>query len=65
VENAVFRIVQESLTNAHRRSKSSKIRIELVERDGQLRIEVRDWGVGFDPGQVAGTRLALPAKEPA
>jgi PAS domain S-box-containing protein len=47
MENAVYRIAQEALTNACRHSKSKKIKVELVQRGDQLRIEVQDQGVGF------------------
>jgi PAS domain S-box-containing protein len=47
LENAIYRIVQESLSNACRHSGSSKARIELRQNDGRLRIEIRDWGRGF------------------
>jgi PAS domain S-box-containing protein len=47
LENTVYRIVQESLTNARRHSRSDRIKIEIVEERQRLRLEVRDWGVGF------------------
>lgn len=47
LEVAVFRIAQESLTNALRHSQSDEIRVELFVEKDQLRIEVLDWGVGF------------------
>lgn len=59
LENAVYRIAQECLTNALRHSHSEKVRIDLVEQNGQIRIEVADWGVGFDPGTVAEDRFGL------
>jgi len=59
LEIAVFRIVQESLNNACRHSQSEKIRVELAEVDDQLRIEVQDWGIGFDPATVAENRFGL------
>ena len=52
LENAVFRIVQESLTNASRYSGSNAVRIELVQKQDHLCLEVRDWGVGFDLDKV-------------
>lgn len=52
LENAAFRIVQESLTNARRHSKSTRIRIELSVKRDVLRLVVQDWGVGFDPNSV-------------
>lgn len=46
---AVFRIVQESLTNIGRHAKASKVDIVLEQRDGQFVLQVRDNGQGFDP----------------
>jgi PAS domain S-box-containing protein len=52
LEDSVFRIVQECVANACRHSKSKKVKVELAQRGGLLRIVVRDWGVGFDVNQV-------------
>jgi signal transduction histidine kinase len=52
VATAVFRIVQELLTNACRHSQTMKVRVELTQADGHLRVEVQDWGIGFDPTKV-------------
>lgn len=52
LENVVFRIVQESLTNACRHSRSPKIRVRLTQREGRIQIEIQDWGIGFDPARV-------------
>jgi PAS domain S-box-containing protein len=53
LEVALFRVVQESLTNACRYSRSPRVRVELTQLDEHtVRVEVRDWGVGFDPGQI-------------
>ncbi|MGO8749905.1 MAG: DUF4118 domain-containing protein [Thermoguttaceae bacterium] len=49
LENCIFRIVQESLTNACRHSKSEKVRVRLRREENRLCIEVQDWGIGFDP----------------
>ena len=35
------------------------MRIELVEQGDQVRIEIRDWGKGFDPRQVPEDRYGL------
>lgn len=51
-ENAIFRIVQESLNNAIQHSNSRRIRVELSQQDVCLRVEIRDWGGGFDPEKV-------------
>ena len=59
LEIAVFRIVQESLTNACRYSQSEKIRVELTLADDKIIINVRDWGVGFEPSRVSGDHFGL------
>ncbi len=59
LENAIFRIVQESLNNACRHSRSDKIRVSLARRDNRICIDVRDWGVGFDPSAVEEQRFGL------
>ena len=59
VERAVFRIVQEALTNARRYSRSERARLEVVEEGQRLRILVQDWGTGFDPTKVENSRVGL------
>jgi two-component system, LuxR family, response regulator FixJ len=49
---AVYRILQECLNNAIRHSGSDRVRVEIVGAPGALRLEVRDWGDGFDPDTV-------------
>ncbi len=52
LENAIYRIVQEGLTNACRHSQSQRVRIGLLQRGDVLQIKVQDWGQGFDPARV-------------
>ncbi len=52
LENAVFRIVQETLTNIRRHSGSRKAVVELRFDEQSVSAGVRDWGAGFDPGSV-------------
>jgi PAS domain S-box-containing protein len=59
VENTIFRIVQEGLTNARRYSRSDRVRVSLVQRNGIVHLEIRDWGVGFDPQAVSRSRFGL------
>ena len=47
---AVFRIVQESLTNVARHSDASRVEVALSRVNGHVRLRVRDNGRGFDPG---------------
>jgi signal transduction histidine kinase len=50
VENALFRIVQECLTNVQRHSGSPSARIRLVRTPWSVALEVRDRGRGMPPG---------------
>jgi PAS domain S-box-containing protein len=47
VETAVFRIVQEALTNVFRHSEASKVWITLAQREGIIVVAVRDNGKGI------------------
>ncbi len=49
VELAIFRIVQESLTNIHRHSHSHSASILLAVESGEVRLEITDEGVGIPP----------------
>jgi PAS domain S-box-containing protein len=59
LESVIFRIIQESLSNARRHSQSGRIRIELRQQDTRVCIDVRDWGIGFDPAKVEEGRFGL------
>lgn len=50
---AVFRIVQESLTNIARHAEATQVEIVVTRTDGQLCFEVSDNGKGFDPHAAA------------
>lgn len=58
-ENALYRMAQESLTNACRYSKSDRVRVTLASDDSAVVLEVRDWGVGFDPATVGQGHFGL------
>ena len=49
LETAIFRIVQESVTNIHRHSGSAVAKIRLSRSDGAVRMEVEDQGKGIPP----------------
>jgi signal transduction histidine kinase len=46
-ETAIFRVVQESLTNIHRHSGSQTARICISHSDRYVRVEVHDYGKGI------------------
>jgi signal transduction histidine kinase len=48
-ETAIFRTVQECLTNIHRHSESPTARIRIAISDGHVRVEVEDRGKGIPP----------------
>jgi signal transduction histidine kinase len=48
------------MTNVCRHSKSEKVSVRLGQRKGYVRVEVRDWGVGFEPAAVRGPHHGLP-----
>lgn len=48
-ETAIFRVVQECLTNIHRHSESPIARIRLRQRDDQVSVEIEDKGKGIPP----------------
>ena len=54
VENALFRIVQEALTNVAKYAQARQVTVALETEDGTVRLTVADDGVGFDLGSLAG-----------
>lgn len=49
-ELAVYRFVQEALTNIGKYAKASLVTVKLAATDGHAAVEVQDDGVGFDSG---------------
>ncbi len=47
VETALFRVLQEGLTNIHRHSRSKAADIQLQVSDGQVNLAIRDYGQGI------------------
>ncbi|MFN8109299.1 MAG: GAF domain-containing sensor histidine kinase [Thermoleophilia bacterium] len=52
VQIAMFRVVQEALTNVARHSGARHAWVEATRTPDRLRLQVRDDGVGFDPAAV-------------
>jgi signal transduction histidine kinase len=54
LETAVYRLMQEALTNVAKHAGASHVRVSLTEADGNMLIEVQDDGSGFDPDAASG-----------
>lgn len=48
-ETALFWVAQEALTNIRKHAGPTHVRISLGIEDGDICLEIQDWGVGFDP----------------
>jgi PAS domain S-box-containing protein len=59
LETTIFRIVQESLSNARRHASAAHCRVELRQEGDQARILVQDDGCGFNPAEVAEDHFGL------
>jgi signal transduction histidine kinase len=49
LETAIYRIVQEALTNASKHGEAKRAVVEIHEQDATVHLSVRDDGDGFDP----------------
>jgi PAS domain S-box-containing protein len=49
VENALFRIAQEALTNVAKHARATKVTVRVEADNGTIRLVVVDNGVGFEP----------------
>ena len=59
LENALYRIVQEALVNACKHGKSEKVTVSMTQEGQHVRLEVRDWGIGFNAESVAEGHFGL------
>ena len=50
---AIYRVVQEALTNATRHSQASHVFVRIVREPSGVRVEVRDDGIGFEDTEAA------------
>jgi two-component system, NarL family, sensor histidine kinase DevS len=48
IETVVYRVVQESLTNAVRHAQAERVRVEVRDRRDDVRVSIHDDGHGFD-----------------
>jgi signal transduction histidine kinase len=49
----VYRVVQESLSNAARHARASRVEVELICEEDTISFSVRDNGIGFDASRLA------------
>jgi PAS domain S-box-containing protein len=50
----LYRVAQEALSNAVKHSDTSKISVSVTEPVGSTRMEIKDFGIGFDPAAQTG-----------
>ena len=48
LETTVYRLVQEALTNVAKHARANHVRVTVKESEGELLLEVKDDGAGFD-----------------
>jgi len=53
---AIFRIVQEALTNIMRHAAASEVKVSLEKKDDTLVLEVRDNGIGILEGRISDSK---------
>jgi two-component system sensor histidine kinase UhpB len=58
-EVALFRVIQEALTNVAKHASASHAHVRLQRGDEGIELTVQDDGSGFDPEQTHGDRLGL------
>lgn len=59
VEIAVYRLVQEALSNIRKHAHATKVNLRLQFREDTLLVEIRDNGKGFDLSQTLDSAIAV------
>jgi signal transduction histidine kinase len=59
VEQCVYRVAQEALTNIARHANATSVQVALVRESGSVRLTVTDDGLGFDVAAIGDTRFGL------
>ncbi|MGD9127905.1 MAG: PAS domain-containing sensor histidine kinase, partial [Planctomycetia bacterium] len=49
LENGIFRIVQEGISNAKKHSQADSVEVDICQKGKMIFIKIRDHGIGFDP----------------
>ena len=53
---AIFRVIQESLTNIVRHAEATKVKIQLIRKRDSLSLSVRDNGIGISPEKMKSSK---------
>ena len=53
VETGLYRIIHEAIFNARKHADTRQLRVKINSVDAGVRVEVRDWGKGFDQAYLA------------
>ena len=59
VETAIYRIVQESLTNVVKHARAGRVSVLLTRAEGRIKAVIEDDGTGFDPSATDGGGIGL------
>jgi two-component system sensor histidine kinase UhpB len=57
LQTLLFRVAQEALNNVARHARANSVLLRLVAQQGELRLQVIDDGLGFDPAEARGSGL--------
>ncbi|MBV9231297.1 MAG: PAS domain S-box protein [Chloroflexi bacterium] len=52
IENTLYGVAREALNNARKHAGTKQARIAVERQDSMIRLEVQDWGCGFEPSAV-------------
>jgi PAS domain S-box-containing protein len=52
IETVVYRVAQEALTNVRKHAQTTRVALSLSCDERRLRLEIEDWGRGFEPDHV-------------
>ena len=59
LETAIYRIVQESLTNVVKHARARRVSVLVTRNDGRIKAVIEDDGAGFDPAASDGGGMGL------
>jgi two-component system, NarL family, sensor histidine kinase DevS len=59
IETALYRVVQEALTNVVKHARATRVSVLLTRKDSKVAAVIEDDGAGFDPSAAGQHRLGL------